>query len=67
MLICNAPKVLFVASVVEVTLEILSWMMSVKPDLVNRILAYLSQTWEAVAMNGLGIYMEDAYVFLMNA
>lgn len=62
MLICNAPKISFVASVVEVTLEILSWIMSVKPGLVNRILAYLNQTWEAVAMKRLGIYMEDAYV-----
>ena len=60
MLICNAPKIHFVTSVVEITLEILSWIMSVKPSFVNRILAYLTQTWESIAMKGLGIYTADA-------
>ncbi|KAJ3360302.1 phosphatidylinositol-4- kinase, partial [Kappamyces sp. JEL0680] len=56
MLICFAPQVQFSAIVVEIVLEALAWVMSTKPSLTNRVLAQLFQSWEAVALQGLGIY-----------
>ena len=59
MLICHAPKVLFSDIVVEMTMETLSWIMTSKPLLVNRVLSHLTSTWEAVAIQKLGIYSTD--------
>lgn len=59
MLICHAPKIQFSVAVLENTLEILSWIMTVKTSLVNRILAHMTQTWESIAIQKLGIYSEN--------
>lgn len=60
MLICHAPNIQFSVSVLENTLDILSWIMTVKTSLVNRILAHMTQTWESIAIQKLGIYSENS-------
>ncbi len=58
LLICYASQVQFSTAVVEIVLETLAWVMSTKPSLVNRILANLFQSWEAISLKRLGIYSQ---------
>jgi phosphatidylinositol 4-kinase len=55
-LVCHAPSIQFTVNCVEQTMEILAWIMAVKPQLVPRVLGQLTQVWELVASQKVGMY-----------
>lgn len=55
-IICSAPKVKFDIVTMEISVEIWSWLTAARPELVKRMLGYLTRIWDQVSARGDGIY-----------
>ncbi|KAI8923885.1 hypothetical protein BC831DRAFT_15797 [Entophlyctis helioformis] len=55
-LICYVPSMKFDTTVMEIAVTAWTWLMTCRPELVKRMLAYLIQAWELTASTGKGLY-----------